>query len=155
MLASALTIVVVIIPVAVNMHRKSRSGVYTNFDVSNQKQRQSWYWYVSLLLLIVTLVLFFTVKSYQLRNGFLLAGLMLITAQIINRFVKSSLHVSLNVFLAFLLLNVSIWLWASFLLFTVLISWSRLALQRHTRTEVFVGWVLGLIYGTLLWWFTG
>lgn len=155
MLASALTIVVIIIPVAVNMLRKSRSGVYTNFDVSNQKQRQSWYWYVSLLLLVVTLVLFFTVKSYQLRHGFLLAGLLLVTAQILNRFIKSSLHVSLSVFLAFLLLNVSVWLWACLLFFAVLISWSRLALERHTGAEVVVGWILGLIYGTLLWWFTG
>ena len=153
-LASGLIILFLIVPLTIHMYRKSRSGVYANFDVSNQGQRQHWYVYVFLLMCLVTIVLYFTTRSLPLKLGFLLAGLLLLSAQLLNYIIKSSLHASLNVFLAFLLAGITAFGAFLFLIFTGLVSWSRWQLGRHTLPEILAGWVLGLVYGSLLWWFT-
>lgn len=49
------------------MYYGKKNGVYTNFDVSDKVERQAWYKYVLALLLIVTVVLFVTDQSRNLK----------------------------------------------------------------------------------------
>ena len=100
---STIIIGVVIIPTTIKMYLGKKSGLYTNFDVSDKIERQSWYKYVLILLFVVTLVLFLTDQSLTLRLSVLFFFLLLLTSQIVNNSIKSSLHVSFNVFIAFLI----------------------------------------------------
>lgn len=139
------------VPLAVSMHRKQLKGVHTNFDVSDQRQRQTWYYLVISLLIGVTLVVYLTNQSYILRLSFLLATLLLVTSQFINQFIKSSLHVSLNTYLAFLLLLLDIKMGVLSLAFIPLVGWSRFQLNRHTLVELITGGVVGATFGGLLY----
>ena len=148
-LISALIICVVIIPTTIKMYRGKKDGVYTNFDVSDKLERQSWYKYVLTLLFIVTLILFLTQQSLTLRLSVLFFFLLLLTSQIVNNFIKSSLHVSFNIFIAFLILPMNSIVALLLFLFVPIIAWSRLKLKRHTRKEIIVGASIGLFWGFL------
>ena len=147
---SFLIIGCVFIPVTIRLYIKSRNGSYTNFDVSDKIQRRSLYLFVVPLLLIVTIILFATNQSRNLCLGVLFALLLLILSQAINYFVKSSLHVSLNIYLSALIFTVNFKAGVAALLFTGLISWSRVKLGRHSVKEVLFGLLIGTIISLIL-----
>src|SRR5688572_23016998 len=144
---SALIFGCVFIPLSVKMYHGAKSGEYTNFDVSEQRQRQSWYTWATGLLFMLCIVLWLTGQSQGLRTVIQLALLLMVTAQLVNFFIKSSLHVSLNVFLAFLIFPISLIAGIFFCCFILLIGWSRLRLGRHTVKEIITGTLIGLIFG--------
>jgi len=144
---SALIIGVVIIPTTIKMYRGKKNGVYTNFDVSDKVERQAWYKYVLTLLLIVTLTLFLTHQSLNLRLSVLFFFLLLLTSQIVNNFIKSSLHVSLNIFIIFLISPMNLIIGLLLFLFVLIIAWARLSLKRHTVKEIILGASIGLFWG--------
>jgi membrane-associated phospholipid phosphatase len=146
---SVLIICGIVIPLVVKMYRGEKSGAYTNFDVSNQSQRQSWYTYTVILLTIVTIVVFATGQSRTLRFGLLFSTLLLYTSQLVNRYIKSSLHVSMNIFLFFMILSMSKIIALTFLVFIFLVAWARLILKRHTGRELLIGALIGLFWGVL------
>jgi len=147
---SFLIIGCVFIPVIIRLYIKSKNGSYTNFDVSDKIQRRSLYLFVVPLLLIVTIILFATNQSRNLCLGVLFALLLLILSQAINYFVKSSLHVSLNIYLSALIFTVNFKAGVAALLFTALISWSRVKLGRHSVKEVLFGLLIGTIISLIL-----
>jgi membrane-associated phospholipid phosphatase len=147
---SFLIIGCVFIPVIIRLYIKSKNGSYTNFDVSDKIQRRSLYLFVVPLLLIVTIILFATNQSRNLCLGVLFALLLLILSQAINYFVKSSLHVSLNIYLSALIFTVNFKAGVAALLFTGLISWSRIKLGRHSVKEVLFGLLIGTIISLIL-----
>jgi membrane-associated phospholipid phosphatase len=144
-----LIVAVVVLPMALHMYRRSRQGVYTNFDVSNRGQRKGWYFFLLALLLLFMGIISFGNFSPALRKGVLPFIGLLLTAQIINLFLKISLHTALNVLLVFLLLPIHAVAALCFGVFTLAVSWSRVALGRHTFLEVLSGAALGLLFG---WW---
>ena len=144
---SALIIGVVIIPTTIKMYRGKKNGVYTNFDVSDKVERQAWYKYVLTLLLIVTLTLFLTHQSFNLRLSVLFFFLLLLTSQIVNNFIKSSLHVSLNILIIFLISPMNLIIGLLLFLFVLIIAWARLSLKRHTLKEIVLGASIGLFWG--------
>jgi membrane-associated phospholipid phosphatase len=146
---SALIIGGIFIPLIVKMYRGEKKGEYTNFDVSDQTQRQSWYTYAVLLLIAVTIIVFATRQSSTLCLSVLFSTLLLYTSQLVNYYRKASLHISLNVFLFFMILNMSAIIAVTFLLFICLIAWARLILKRHTTRELVIGALIGLFWGIL------
>lgn len=137
----------IFLPVGLNMYLKSKNGRHTNFDISNKTQRQSWYVFPLLLLLLVSIILFITNQPRTLSLAVLFSLILLVISQVVNYFIKSSLHVSLNIFLSFLLIPMNLAMGALLLLFTIFIGWARIELERHTATEVFTGAVIGLMIG--------
>ena len=150
-LISLLIVGGIFIPLTVKSYKGMKDGTYTNFDISEKSQRQSWYFFALALLAIVTIVLFITDQSRVLRLNMLFAFILLLTSQLMNYFIKSSLHVSLNIFLAFSMLPLSLVTAIVLFIFVILISWSRLELQRHTLKEIFAGAWIGFATGILLW----
>jgi hypothetical protein len=150
LLVAAIITGILILPLSVIMYKKTQSGSYSNFDVSDQTQRKSWYFIAAGLLALVLLLLFVTDQSRQLRFGFLLAALLLVTAQTVNHIIKCSLHTALNIFLCFLIAAVSVPMAGFFLLFVICVAWSRITLQRHSVMEVAAGAGIGAVYGALL-----
>ncbi len=135
------------IPLAIKSYLGTKKGQYTNYDVSNQKQRQRWYVTAIFLLVLVVVALFLTDQSRSIRLNTVYAFLLLLTAQLLNFYIKSSMHTAFNVFLIFLILPISTVAAIIFTGFVFLIAWSRLVLKRHSLKEVIFGAVIGLIFG--------
>lgn len=149
-LISTLIIGGIFVPLILWLYFKSKNGSYTNFDVSDRKQRKSLFIFVLPLLMAVTFILY---KTGQSRNLFLslFFGLVIVfTAQITNFYIKSSLHVSLNIYLSFLIMTSSYPIGIIVLLLTGLIGWSRFVLGRHTLKELLFGGGIGLIIGLIM-----
>ncbi|CCH01737.1 hypothetical protein FAES_3730 [Fibrella aestuarina BUZ 2] len=146
---SALLIGALFIPLAVVMYRNQAKGTYTNFDVSDQAQRQRWYWLALSLLTGVSLLVFITNQPYLIRISLACATLLLGTSLLLNLLIKSSLHVSLNTYLACLLCLFDPQAGGLWLALVPLIGWSRYQLGRHTLAELMVGGMLGLSAGGL------
>lgn len=150
LLVAVLITGVIVVPLTVMMYKKTKSGTYSNFDVSSQLQRRSWYYTAAGLLVLVIILLYVTNQSPSLRIGFLLAALLLLTAQVMNHFIKCSLHTAFNIFLCFLIASISLPLAGGFLLFICGVAWSRVYLKRHSVKEVAAGACIGAVYGALL-----
>jgi hypothetical protein len=129
------------------MYIKSNNGTYTNFDVSDKTQRKSLFLFAIPLLTFVTVVLFVTDQSKNLCISILFALILMIVPQVVNYFIKSSLHASLNIYLSALIFTINYKVGIAVLLFTGLISWSRVRLGRHTVKEVMLGLLIGVIIG--------
>lgn len=152
---SVLLIGCVFIPLILWMYIKSRNGTYSNFDVSDKTQRKSLYLFAIPLLLIVTAILFATNQSKNLCISVLFALILMIISQAANYFVKSSLHVSLNIYLSSLIFTVNFKIGIVILLFTGLLVWSRVKLGRHTIKEVLFGLLIGIVVSWLMLIFEG
>ncbi|MBK6914960.1 MAG: phosphatase PAP2 family protein [Ignavibacteriales bacterium] len=146
-LHSSFIVAGIFLPLAIKMYLNYKNGTYTNFDVSDKTQRQSWYGFAILILLIVTIILFATDQPRTLRLSVLFSLILVVTSQIVNYFIKSSLHVSFNIFLSFLIVPMNFIAGLLFLVFTILIAWARLTLKRHTIKEIIAGAFIGLIIG--------
>jgi hypothetical protein len=140
---SFLIIGCIFVPLIIRMYMKSKNGTYTNFDVSDRMQRKSLFIFIIPLLAIVTFVIFKT-KYNNLFLSILFATLLVFISQGVNLFIKSSLHVSFNICLSFLVITMNYKIGIILFLFTGLLCWSRDVLSRHNLKEVLVGSVLGL-----------
>lgn len=148
-LISTLILSCVFVPLTIKMYKGSRKGTYTNFDISDKNERQNWYVIVLILLFVLIIILFLTNQPQGIKYNALFFFLLLFIAKIGNYFIKTSLHVSLNVFLSFLMMQINLIYGLSFLGFIFVIAWSRLILKRHTLKEIIYGAVNGLAIGIL------
>jgi membrane-associated phospholipid phosphatase len=144
---SALIIIFFFIPISIKMYVGSKKGTYTNFDVSDRNERQSWYVVALFLLSILILILFYTNQAKAIIWTALFFFLLLLISKLLNYYIKSSLHVSLNVFLTFLIIPFNLYFGIIFLFFVLSISWSRIVLKRHTLKEVIYGGMVGSFIG--------
>ncbi|MEI7503481.1 MAG: phosphatase PAP2 family protein [Paludibacter sp.] len=155
LLISTLLIGGVFLPLILRLYNKSKDGSYTNFDVSDRIQRKSMFVFVIPLLIIVTFVLFASKQSTNICLSVLFATLLIIVSQVVNLAIKSSLHVSLNIYLSFILITFNFEFGIILLLFTFVLGWSRLVLGRHSLKEVLFGGAIGLIISLLMIYFEG
>jgi hypothetical protein len=149
-LISFLIVGCIFIPVILWMYVKSKNGTYSNFDVSDKHQRKSLFWFAFPLISIITVLMFVTNQPKNISISMLFALILVVTTQITNFFIKSSLHVSLNIFLSALIFTVNHKLGIAVLLFTGLLIWSRLKLERHTLTEILTGLFIGLMISLIM-----
>lgn len=147
LLHSSLIVAGIFLPLTLKMYLSSKKGTYTNFDVSDKTQRQSWYIFAILVLLIITIILFVTDQPRTLSLSVMFSLILLAISKIINYFIKSSLHVSFNIFLSFLIIPMNLTAGLFFLVFTILIAWARLTLKRHTFKEIIAGSIIGFAIG--------
>jgi dienelactone hydrolase/membrane-associated phospholipid phosphatase len=136
-----------ILPITIWMFVKSKSGFYTNFDVSNRRQRVTLFLFIILFLLVTTLTLYITGQPKYLCFSLLIGTGLITISFFVNYIIKSSLHVSLNAYLAICIGIINIPLSIGLFLFTLIIGWSRIVLKRHSILEVCIGLVLGVISG--------
>jgi len=148
LLHSSLMVAGIFLPLTLKMYLNSKKGKYTNFDVSDKTQRQSWYVFAILVLLTVTIILFATGQPRTISLSVLFSLILMSISQVTNYFVKSSLHVSFTIFLAFLILPMNLMLGLLFFCFAILIAWARFSLDRHTVKEILTGAIIGLTVGT-------
>ncbi len=130
-------LLLLIIPIAIWIYRNVKKGNYTNMDVSNRKQRHSLY-----IFIIIATIIFLAVDYYlhkEIDWTVLMLCILLILMQISNFFIKSSMHTSLNIYVAALFFAISPAVGIFWFLLSVLIGITRVILQRHTPKEVLSG----------------
>jgi membrane-associated phospholipid phosphatase len=143
----------IVIPLISWIYLKSKNGSYSNFDVSDKKQRRSLFFFTIPFLVVVTAVLYLTHQPEKICLGLLFATILVIISQLVNYIIKSSMHVSLTLYLAFLAIPIST-VFGFFMMFiTILIGWSRVVLKRHSTKEVIAGAVIGMTIGTTMLYF--
>lgn len=147
---SCLVVGIIQIPVLINLTRKIKKGKIESFDVSDRNERKKFYFLVLPLLILVNLILIFTNQSKDLIYSFLFATILLLIMQVMNYFIKSSLHVAVNVYLGFLLFNLNPIAGIFWWIFVIIIAWSRLVLKKHTTQEVVCGFIIGALCGSVL-----
>lgn len=147
---SFLIIGCIFIPLIVRLYLKSKNGSYTNFDVSDRKQRKSVFVFILPILCIVTFVIYKTGQSTNMFLSMLMATILVFILQLINHYVKSSLHVSLNIYLSFLVITINYKIGIILLILTGFIGWSRIVSGRHTLKEVLFGAAIGLTVSLIM-----
>ena len=130
-------LLLLIIPIAIWIYRNVKKGNYTNMDVSNRKQRHSLYIFIIIATIIFLAVDYFLHK--EIDWTVLMLCILLILMQISNFFIKSSMHTSLNIYVAALFFAISPMIGIFWFLLSVLIGVTRVILKRHTPKEVLSG----------------
>ena len=130
-------LLLLIIPTALWIYRNVQNGTYSNMDVSNRKQRHSLY-----IFIIIATVIFLAVDFYlhkEMDWTIFMLCILLILMQISNFFIKSSMHTSLNVYVAALFFAIAPAIGLFWFLLSIVIGITRVILKRHTPKEVFSG----------------
>ncbi len=152
LLAAGIIIGVITLPVTIWNYRKTRSGAYTNFDVSVRQQRTSFYYFLIGAFVVATAILALTRQPRPLTLGVGFALGMVIVCFGVNFLIKTSLHSAMAFFLSFTVLYYSRPLGVGMLLFAGLVGVSRLLLGRHTLQEICSGTIIGILTGAGLLW---
>ena len=146
----SLILILIVFPITAWLIIKTKSGTYTDSDVSDKGQRIYFYFAVIPLLFLSSLVLYFFNQPDYIYNGVLVVSFLICTCLLVNYFSKISLHVSLNSYLAVSLTMLSPILSLIWLSVTAIIGWSRIHLNRHKPPEVFLGFIVGILAGFIL-----
>jgi membrane-associated phospholipid phosphatase len=144
---SALILLGIFVPVTLKLYLGTKKGKYTNFDVSDREQRKGFFPTLIVLFALIIGILYITGQSSYILKPFLFAFLLIGICYVCNFYIKVSLHTSLTLFLGFLILPVNLYLGIGFLVFTLLMAWSRLHLKRHSLQEILLGGLIGVSVG--------
>ncbi|CAN5175994.1 hypothetical protein BH09PAT1_BH09PAT1_7410 [soil metagenome] len=122
-----------------------RKGYFTDLDISKREQRPLFFFLLIFFAIIYFIALFYFQGPLILFIA--LSGIFfsIVVFSFINTKIKASLHVAsiTGLILSFSLLYSGAFF---FLLFLIpLIGWSRIKIHRHTRSEVLVGGLMGIL----------
>jgi membrane-associated phospholipid phosphatase len=141
------------IPAAAWNYYKTKSGAYTNFNVSVRSQRTSMYTVLIGLLAMATLLAWLSHQPKSLLVGLSLCFALVLISFGLNYFLKTSLHTAMSFFLAFGLWQLHTSWGIAMLFMAFLVSSSRLILKRHTLPEILSGSFIGSGTGAMLFYF--
>lgn len=130
-------LLLLIIPIAIWIYKNVKNGKYSNMDVSNRRQRHSLY-----IFIIIATVVFLGVDFYlhkEMDWTVFMLCILLILMQVSNFFIKSSMHTSLNIYVAALFFAIQPVIGIIWFLLAILIGVTRVILKRHTPKEVLSG----------------
>ncbi len=130
-------LLLLIIPIAIWIYKNVKNGNYSNMDVSNRRQRHSLY-----IFIIIATVVFLGVDFYlhkEMDWTVFMLCILLILMQVSNFFIKSSMHTSLNIYVAALFFAIQPVIGIIWFLLAILIGVTRVILKRHTPKEVLSG----------------
>lgn len=131
---------ITIVPISSWIIYNVRTKKYTNLDVSDRKQRKSLYFFIEGVMLVY--LFFVYLKHERIDMVLLFLLILLIVLQISNYFIKSSMHMAINLFIAALFFAVSPLYGLIWLIFSILVGISRIILKRHSPAEVLSGAVI-------------
>lgn len=126
-----------ILPIIIWLGWNVRKGRYTNFDVSNREQRKGFYFFIAGAFFVYLCYDFFRNGTVDLVMLFLF--ILLLTMQLSNYFIKSSMHTSFNIYVAALFFFREPALGIIWLLIAAIVGYTRVVLGRHSVKEVLMG----------------
>jgi hypothetical protein len=128
--------------------RQVRAGRWSHVDASVPRERGQLNVFLVLLLSGVAAALWAVGQPWPVPLGLALGGAVVLITHLLRRWLKVSLHASFAVYAAALLWPAAL-ATGLVLLLAAAVSWSRLALRRHTLAEVAVGLAAGALAGCL------
>lgn len=134
-----------------------RLGKTTDKYIRHRSQRHAFYAIALGSILLGTILIFVLDTSVEVRWMLVFAVGTMLAVMTINRWLKISFHALMAAIFA-VIISVSFWhFWALALCLIVWcgVSWSRVALSRHSFTEVASGSVLGGAVGFVFLWVVG
>jgi len=145
-------LVTVILPMALLLFWGTRSGRWSDPDVSIRAERAQFYPRAIPISAAALIALWLLRAPAFAVRGALVTLLLLIVAALINFGIKLSLHALFAFYSAFILFVVNPFAGAIAFVLASLVFWSRLYLKRHNLLEMLVGASLGLAGGLVTAW---
>ncbi|HEX7542474.1 MAG TPA: hypothetical protein VF385_00105 [Patescibacteria group bacterium] len=122
-----------------------KKGFFSDLDVSKRKQRTPLFLSGIILTLIYLCVLYYLRAPTILLIGGTSIILALSVFELVNKFIKASVHIAtLSAFLTFFVL-VEGWIYLPSFILIPLVAWSRIKTKNHSPREVAVGFSLGVL----------
>jgi membrane-associated phospholipid phosphatase len=138
------TVSIVILPLGWFMYHQTRCGRWKNVDASDRSERPVLYALALILTAALGLYLFQNPATRVLARGaFGMLGL-LIAGRALNAIIKSSMHVAVLTFAAVLLCLIEWKLGLALAILVPAVAWARVAMQRHSWSEVSAGLLMGV-----------
>lgn len=144
--AAAGTSVLIAVIVAAYCAIQVRSRRWSHVDASVPRERSQLNLFLSTLLFGSAALLWMDGQPRSVVAGLLLGGAVVVAAHLVRRRHKISLHAAFAVFAVALLWPHAVAVGIGLVL-AAGVSWSRLALERHTPREVALGLLLGGLAG--------
>jgi membrane-associated phospholipid phosphatase len=140
---------IAVIPIVVYNSIQLYRGKISNFDLSNNQERNKSY--PKLLLLLVLLIAASLYFNFPIVLVFPLVtySMMIFVFYLFRNKLKISFHSATSFFLAVLILYSFHFIGLISLAVSTLVALSRVILGRHTRMEVIVGGISGIILGLI------
>jgi len=152
-LAVFLTLLIsVILPMALLLFWGTRSGQWSDPDVSVRVERARFYPRAIPISAAAAVALWLLPAPAFAMRGALVTLVLLIIAALLNFGIKLSLHALFDFYSAFILFVVNPIAGAIAFSLAFLVFWSRLYLKRHDLLEMVVGTSLGLAGGLFTTW---
>jgi membrane-associated phospholipid phosphatase len=123
-----------------------RAGRWSHVDASARNERNSLNVFLVVMLFLSAVLLWFLTRRPYMSVALALSGALIVTALLIARWVKVSLHAAFAAFATALLWPIKLAV-AAGVLVTAAVVWSRLVLGRHVATDVMAGLLLGAAAG--------
>ena len=123
-----------------------RAGRWAHIDASVRDERRSLNVFLALLLLLSALLLWILHRQAPMPIALGLSGALVLTALLIARWVKVSLHAAFAAFATTLVWPIKLAVLAG-IAATAVVIWSRLILGRHVVADIVAGLLLGAFAG--------
>lgn len=134
---------ITIVPISLWILYNVKTKKYTDMDVSDRKQRKGLYFFIEGAMIAYLFFVYLRYERIDLVLLFLL--ILLIVMQISNYFIKSSMHTAFNIFVAALMFTLNPIFGLVWLVISIVVGFSRIALKRHSPAEVLSGAVIATI----------
>jgi len=145
-------LVTVILPMALLLFCGTRSGRWSDADVSIRAERAQFYLRAIPISATAVIALWVLQAPAIALRGALVTLFLLIVAAFVNFGIKLSLHALFAFYSAMILFVVNPVAGAIAFALALLVFWSRLYLKRHDLLEMLVGTSLGLAGGLVTVW---
>jgi hypothetical protein len=123
-----------------------RNGRWSHVDASAPHERRSLHVFLAAVLLLGSALLWLLTRRLHMAIALALSGALVMSALLMARWVKASLHAAFAAFATALVWPNALAVVGG-LVVTVAVVWSRLALGRHVAADIATGLVLGAVAG--------
>ncbi|MGC2237049.1 MAG: phosphatase PAP2 family protein [Pyrinomonadaceae bacterium] len=147
---SGVTVLATVFPLLFIIRRRVKAGKWSDHDVSERSERGNFYTIVIIIVALSSVLFWFLNFPRPLLLGMIISLFLLVTAMIINRRSKISLHLIFAFYCAVSLIAVGLWIGVGFILLAITVGFSRVILKRHTTAQVVSGALLGAAAGIFL-----
>lgn len=124
-----------------------KGGVFSDQDLSKRKEREGFYYFALILSFFYVFIALF-LKGVFFHLSILGMGIFLaiIILTWVNKYIKASIHMAtLVAFIIAIGILFGINYFFIGILAMPLVFWARLYLKRHTRKELYIGGILGIL----------
>lgn len=138
------------VPLLLVIHRRVRTGRWSDHDVSVRSQRREFYPIAMLVTAGTAVGMWLLGAAGIVVRGVLVVLGLLVVGSALRRWSKISLHTSIGAFCTVTLVTVNVWVAGTALILATAVGWARVWLQRHTVWQVLSGAALGAAGGLLV-----